>query len=275
MQFRDAVIEETNVTTTENGMKAYKSSMNRNVDLFFAIGSSRGKDITPAFREALKENPELAIRIALWTRDAREGAGERQTFRNILKFLENHMESALIHIVPKIPELGRWDDLLVFQSTTWKHAAYEVIARGLNEGNALCAKWMPRQGPIAEDIRKYFNLSPKQWRKGLVQLSNTVEQRMCAKDWSNITFEHVPSVAAARYQKAFTRNCGQRYADYRQALANGATKINAKAIFPYDVIRGGENGDKVVAQAQWDNLPNFIHEDARIMPIVDVSSSMT
>ena len=71
---------------TANGMKARKTSANACVDLFYNIGASRGKNIVPQFVAALAEDRELALRIALWARDAREGAGERQLFRDILAY---------------------------------------------------------------------------------------------------------------------------------------------------------------------------------------------
>ena len=45
---------------TANGMKARQSSANAVVDLFYNIGASRGKDVTPAFVAAFVENRELA-----------------------------------------------------------------------------------------------------------------------------------------------------------------------------------------------------------------------
>ena len=72
---------------TTNGMMAYASAGNACVTLFYKIGAMRGKDITKDFVGAYVENPELALRIAAWVRDARGGAGERQIFRNILKYL--------------------------------------------------------------------------------------------------------------------------------------------------------------------------------------------
>ena len=87
--FVNAVVNQEARTT--NGMKARKSTANAVVDLFYNIGASRGKDIVPAFTAALVENRELALRIAAWARDARGGAGERESFRNILRFLERLM----------------------------------------------------------------------------------------------------------------------------------------------------------------------------------------
>ena len=64
---------------TTNGAMTLATSTNANVDLFFQIGASRGTDISDMFAKALEENKELALRILLWTRDVRGGAGERQT----------------------------------------------------------------------------------------------------------------------------------------------------------------------------------------------------
>jgi len=274
MTFANAVKQYQNNTFTENGMPAFKSSTNANVDLFFAIGASRGKDISSIFLKALSEDRELALRNLLWARDAREGSGERQTFRNLLQFLETNDEAALLHVLPRVVELGRWDDLLVFKSTAWKQVAYTMVKEGLASKDGLCAKWMPRKGAVANELRAFLGLTPKQYRKTLVTLSNTVEQAMCSKDWSRIVFEQVPSVAAARYQKAFTRNCGQRYTDYKQSLANGTTTVKASALYPYDVIRSLRNGDVTVASAQWEALPDYMQDETKIVPLVDVSGSM-
>lgn len=99
---------------------------------------------------------------------------------------------------------------------------------------------------------------------------------MCAREWSAINYSHVPSVAAARYQKTFNKHDGTRYAEYRNSLQknDGTVKINAGAVYPYDVIKSVRYGDKIVAQAQWDALPNYMG-DASILPLVDVSGSMT
>jgi hypothetical protein len=130
---------------------------------------------------------------------------------------------------------------------------------------------MPRKGQTAVELRDFLGLTPKQYRKGIVSLSNTVEQLMCAKRWNDIEFGKIPSLAAKNYQKAFNRNCAAQYQAYKLALTNGNAKINASAIFPYDVLKGS---DRVVAQAQWNALPNFLTEDAKILPMIDVSGSM-
>lgn len=101
-------------STTFNGAKTLRNSGNDLVDLFAAIGSSRGKDITDLFGKTFcgdEMSKVIAARILLWARDVRGGAGERQTFRNLLKVLILKDEELAILVIKKIPEIGRWDDI--------------------------------------------------------------------------------------------------------------------------------------------------------------------
>lgn len=264
---------------TANGMRARKSTNKAVVDLFYNIGASRGKNIIPAFSAAYVQNRELALRIALWSRDARGGAGERQLFRDILVHLEKTDTETAKAMLARVPELGRWDDIFVFTTSELKTAAYTMLGDALRQGDGLAAKWTPRKGQVAREIREFFGMTPKQYRKSLVALTKVVETQMCAKDWDNINFSHVPSVAAARYKKAFFRNT-PKFAEYVNKLVAGDTtvKVNASAVFPYDVLKGVRTGrltqtetDHIVAQ--WEALPNYVG-DASILPLVDVSGSM-
>ena len=267
---------------TTNGMKARKSTSNAVVDLFFKIGASRGKNIIPDFVAALVEDKNLALRIALWTRDVRGGAGERQLFREILVHLEKTDIDAAKALLARVPELGRWDDIFVFQTDEMKKAAYTMLGDALRAGNGLAAKWTPRKGQVAREMREFYGMSPKQYRKTLVGLTKVVETQMCSQDWDNINFSHVPSIAAARYKKAFFRHT-PKFAEYVNALVKGdpSVKVNAGAIFPYDVLKGintysndynSTELNHIVAQ--WEALPNYVG-DANILPMVDVSGSMT
>lgn len=263
-----------NVTQTTNGDFAYKSTMDAPLDLFYQAGASRGKDITSFFDKAVAANEELAVRTLLWLRDAREGAGERQQFKNLVLRLRPEV---IERIIPLIPELGRWDDLLIFLDTPYQRQAAGVIAAGLNSNNGLCAKWMPRKGVVSAKLRKVLGIKcPKLWRQLLVSLSDTVEQKMCSKDWDSIEFGKVPSVAAGRYIQAFLRNAPEAYGAYKAALDKGEAKINAGAVYPYDVLKAFLRGDRKVAAAQWAALPDYMEgAEERILPMIDVSGSMS
>lgn len=270
---------------TTNGMKARADTANACVDLFFNIGAMRGKNVIPAFTAAYAQNPELAVRIALWARDARGGAGERKLFRDILEHLSFHEPQIAERILHKVPELGRWDDIFAAQGDV-RRVGFEMVRAAIQQKNGLAAKWMPRKGVEAAELRNYLGMTPKQYRKTIVNLTKVVEQNMCANEWDSINFNHVPSVASARYKKAFARHTPQ-YAEWVQKLVKGdkTAKVNAGAVYPYDVLKGVINvGGYNTArydhsnlghiQAQWDALPNYVG-DANILPLVDVSGSMT
>lgn len=272
------LFEAVNATAvTANGAVTNASSLNKNVDLFFLAGASRGKDITPTFVGAMVEDSEVAIRVLEWARDARGGAGERETFRKLFAYVLKTEPALATRLLAKVPELGRWDDLFVVFGSPLEREALRLIAAGLKDAatQGLCAKWLPRQGAEANKIRSYLKLTPKEYRKLLVGLSNTVEQKMCAREWDGIVYPHVPSVAAGRYQKAFLKHDPKGYADYKAKLVTGEAKINASVSYPYDVIRSLTHGDREVAIAQWKALPNYLEgSDENIMPVVDVSGSM-
>jgi len=295
-----------------NGVAAHKTTTNKAVDLFFNIGASRGKDIIPAFTAAYAENKDLALRIALWARDARGGAGERKLFRDILVHLETVDTDAAKALINKTILVGRWDDLLVFKTPELQQVAFTKIKNTLVAGiqakslldrfdamteeetlkqklqsqifeAKLVAKWMPRENSakrkIAQKLIKFFGWSPKYYRKTLVSLTSVVENKMCANDWDNINFSHVPSLASSRYKKAFNRHT-PKFAEYVQSLINGepTVKVNAGAVYPYDIIKGigiygYDKTENAHIVAQWDSLPNYVG-DANILPLVDVSGSM-
>jgi hypothetical protein len=275
--FKQAVLSTPVEARTENGMKALASTLSKNVDLFFQIGASRGKDISCLFEVAYQEDSDIALRTALWVRDARGGAGERQLFRDVLLYLEKNHKKDLTKtkILSKVPVLGRWDDLLVFTDADVKSIAYDLIHSALKQGDGLCAKWMPRKGPIANELRNAFGWTPKFYRKRLVELTKVVETAMCAKKWDTINFNHVPSLAMSRYLTAFHKNAGQTFLDYKAKLVKGEAKVNAAAVYPYDIIKSLKaGGDQTVCNEQWKALPDYM-DGQNILPMVDVSGSMT
>jgi Domain of unknown function (DUF2828) len=274
--FKSAVKATPVESRTLNGMKALESTLNKNVDLFSKIGASRGKNIIADFEGAFQEDADLALRVALWSRDARGGAGERQLFRDILLHLEKQHLDVLTKtkLLEKVPVLGRWDDLLIFTHPDVKSIAFDLIHAALKAGDGLAAKWMPRKGPVANELRNAFGWTPKFYRKRLVELTKVVETAMCAKKWDSINFEHVPSLAMSRYLTAFHKNAGQAFVDYKTKVVKGEAKVNASAVYPYDIIKSLEHGgDAGILDVQWNSQPDYM-DGQNILPMVDVSGSM-
>jgi|TARA_R110000823_G_scaffold296080_3_gene416097 hypothetical protein len=276
-------------TKTANGMTSNSTSLNSCVDMFFNIGAMRGKakveDVLDLFVKAYAEDKLTALKLAFWARNPRGGAGERQIFRDIANHLVKGRNKKSIKLnLALIPELGRWDDLLVFIGTSLENDVLALIKAGLADEStrSLTAKWLPRptgknaeKRAIANTVRKYLGMNPKAYRKLLVEYSNTVEQVMCSKDWSSIDYSKIPSKAMSDYMSAFKRNDESRFNMFLEALENGETKINASAIYPYDVIKNLKQGNARGADAQWNSLPNYMEGNAEtVLPIVDTSYSM-
>lgn len=270
-------------TVTENGMVTNSSSLKNTLDLFFRIGALRAadqQDIVRQFTLAFAESPQDALRILFWARDVRGGAGERRVFRICMSHLAESNPQSLIKNLHLIPEYGRWDDLLVFAGTKVEDDAFGIIKTGLYSADRLCAKWMPRKGTVSNALRKYLGLTPKEYRKLLVETTDVVEQKMCSNKFNEIDYSKVPSLAAARYQAAFIKKDSDRYTEYllelRKPEGEKTAKINASAVYPYDVVKSLNRGVWEVANEQWNALPNYMEGSSEmVLPVVDVSGSMT
>lgn len=268
-----------NMTLTENGAVAYKSTNLPTLDFFYAAGASRGKDIVPLFSKAFTCSQEDAVRIALWMRDVRGGAGERKAFRDILQHVEEKDIELFKRMAAKIPLLGRWDDMLVAKTADGFAFVAELIRRGIAEeagagDRSLAAKWMPREGAIAKKLREAWKKNPKSYRKFLVRNTKVVETQMAADRWSEIEFQEVPSLAIARYNKAFERHVPEEYGVFLEKVVAGTAKVNAGAVYPYDIIKAmRQSPSNLLLEEQWKALPDFLNGQ-RILPMVDVSGSM-
>lgn len=120
-------------TKTTNGMLAHSSTNSALVDLFSSIGASRS-NVGAALnymQKAYEVDPLLTAKILLWARDVREGAGERMIPREMMKFLENRDPELVLRLLPKLPELGRFDDLLIFGNPKVKKAAMSLFSGAL------------------------------------------------------------------------------------------------------------------------------------------------
>lgn len=260
---------------TENGCLTHESSLDACVDFFFLAGASRGKDITGTFKKAFEEDEAIACRILQWTRDVRGGAGERQLFKDMLEYLANNHQAFGRRVLVKAPTIGRWDDILCLFGTPLESDALKMISSALRDGDGLCAKWMPRKGPAANKIRSYLQITPKEYRKKIVALSDTVEQKMCSKKFDEIEYGKLPSLASARYQQAFLRNDEKRYRNYINKVSAGEEKVNAGAVYPYDILKSVKHGNTALANEQWNSLPDYLAgSDENILPVIDVSGSM-
>lgn len=280
VNFVDAM--QTNDTLTENGMVTHSTSGKAVLDLFYKQGGARAvaeAEIAQWFRKAYHEDRALALKCLFYNRDVRGGQGERRSFRVMFRTLCEMDPAMATKNLANVPFYGRFDDLLVAVGTPVQDAALGMFAAALRTGDKLAAKWAPREGKsksnYANLLRNQLGLDWKSYRKLLSSLSNTVEQRMCAGEWSGINYSHVPSQAAFRYRKAFRKQDKDRYEQYLAKLAAGdvTVKVNAAAVFPHQIVERLYTPDALL-EAQWKALPNYVQEGASFIPVVDVSGSM-
>lgn len=281
---------------TQEGALAYEHSLDHAVEFFSKAGSlfeKRGSfyslkgrkfgfpgtqtaetSALALFQQTWIVDPVVSFKLLLWLRDCRGGAGNRSGFRSCLTWLaENDPEWIRVNI-GWIPLIGRWDDLRSLFGTQLESDAAKLWVTALNNKDVLAAKWADRSD---KPLRKEIGCTEAAFRKFLANMrkNHIVEHKMCADKWDEITYEHVPSVAMARYTKAFGRHDEKRFAAYKEALKKGEKTIHAGVLFPHDCVRTCMNGDTDIADAQFEALPNYLDENSRVMVIADTSGSMS
>lgn len=286
----------TNYTYTENGGLTHKSTLNKCYDLFAFGGASRGKgeeDILDMFYDALREDKLLAMKLLFYIRDVRGGLGERRTFRIILKSLANSHPYLIEKNIDLISFYGRYDDLLVLFDTKCEDKMINLIAKTLIDDcrtnqPTLLAKWLPSENASSSDSRrlarklaKKLSLSNREYRKTLSSIRNKikiVENLLSEKKYNEIEFDKLPSKAGLKYRDAFLRH-EELCTRYVEFIDNKNSKINAKTLYPYDIIRNVwncETHERKVLDKYWKNLPDYFDgKPCSILPVIDNSGSMT
>lgn len=298
---------------TENGAVGFKSSGHALLDINFATSSLRNKsecEIQKMFSEAYQENPLLAVKWMFMLRDVRgSGMGERRSFRICYKWLSHFHNEVAVKLIPLVATYGRFDDLFEFDAddNIWSEV-FEYVDKQLAEDLAnmkaekpisLLAKWLPsintsssKSVALAKRFCKHLQLSEKQYRKTLSSMRkylNVIEQKMSAKQWSEINYEAVPSKANVKYNAAFLRNDEARRREFLGKLEKGDAKINSSANFPCDIVHAydGKVGYNYfyhstrctidpALEAMWKTLPNYVKDldTGSTIVVADGSGSM-
>lgn len=265
---------------TANGAVTHSTSLNAVVDMFFLAGASRKMDeqaMINVFVKAFDQDPILAIKCLFWSRDVRGGAGERRFFHVIMKHLIKSLpypelvDQLMIHV----PEYGYWKDVFTLEEPDNNNLQWLTTQLEENPNKGLLAKWWPRKGKWFSSAHKYLKVTPKEFRKRLVELTKVVETQMCNREFGTIKYEQVPSQAFQKYKKAFARRDEARFTAFITKALKGEVKLNSGTLFPYQLYQSyylGENRSTI--DAQWQNLPDYVGEGS-FLPMCDVSGSMT
>ena len=304
MNFAEAAKNTTEFTRTENGAVALNTTGNQLLDLFGTIGSLRDADenrVTRLFADAYNVDPLMATKIAWYSRDIREGLGERKTFRTLIKYMAEYHKEALIPNLDLIGVYGRYDDLYELIGTPvedemWAamKKQFEEDVENLHAGKAvsLLAKWIKTADSHSEKTKKLGILTAnklgypvynfKRIVRALRKKIGVIEALMSQGKWDEIEYSAVPSRAMLLYKEAFKKHDAERYSEFINKAVNGEAKINSSTLYPYDLIekvfstgygRNSIREDKAV-EAQWRQLPNYVEPGTNALVIADTSGSM-
>lgn len=298
-------------TRTLNGAVTYSTTSDACLDLFSVAGGMRYRsdyDQIRLFDKAYIENPELAMKLLFYIRDIREGMGERQLFRTLIRHVAKTWPKSAKKNVHLISEFGRFDDMLCLIGTKSEREVIRVIKEQLDKDLAslearkngeidapvsLLAKWMPsintssaRTRGIAEKLIPALGMTKYSYRKTLTKLRANIgltERYLTEKKPEKVKYQAVPAGAMLKYRGAFERNDGERFYDYLAEVSTGKKKIHCANLFPYELVRPffgtsfwnsirNAKGEDVL-EALWRNLPaNLGNENA--ISVIDTSGSM-
>ena len=294
--------KESNMTYTENGGTAYRSTESFCLDMFFKAGAMRNstaKEIADVVTRAYAEDPDKTMKIIFFARDARGGLGERRFFRCAVSALIKTAPKAVEKNIPLFAEYGRFDDLCVLLGTPLENAAAKEIKAQLDKDIAamnakgqasLLAKWLPSVNASSKDTRNkgrhmaaLLGMTEPAYRRTLSALrayTDILENRLRERDYT-FNYEVQPSCAMFKYRRAFIRNDNKRYMGYLNNVHNGSAKLNADRLFPYDIVRAALAGnisknERMSLDAAWKSLPDLTasrRENA--IAVIDGSGSMT
>ena len=132
-------------------------------------------------------------------------------------------------------------------------------------------------------LADYMRLTPKQYRKMLTGLRakiKIVETLMSQNRWDEIQFDKLPSKAGFKYRNAFAHNDITRER-YEAFMKSKTTKVNAKTLFPYEVVKQAIHADCQdeltcnTLEKYWENLTDYFNNATfNALAVVDTSGSM-
>ena len=241
---------------TKNGDVAFNTTGNKLLDILF---------MSEYYTKHLSEIPQIGNGngeklFAMFIRDGRFGLGRRDLGRQLMRIADCSAE--------QVVKAGRFDDL--FLSGTTKDEWINYLFNEVHKGNELAKKWMPRYSSkhimIARKFAKMLDLNKQQYGK-LIK-GHTVENQMSRQNWQDIDFEHVPSLAAIKYAKAFERHESERYHQYLADVKAGKKELHVATTTVYDIYK---NRNSIDADLFYSKIEKI---SGSWIPIIDVSGSM-
>ena len=248
--------------TNENGDISYNTTGDKLIDILFLSEyySSHLDEINigDSDREKL---------FSMFVRDPRKGLGRRDLGRELMKQSNVSGEDIVF--------AGRYDD--VFETLGVNKTTVEFLWKEVLKGNALAKKWMPRLTSKNRDkalkICNVLGISQKEYRKAIKE-DSTIEYKLSTKDYNDINFEHVPSLAMLKYANCFRtkEELSESYYDYINKVKDGTAKINTSVTNVYDLYLANKKDNGLPIDKMFEKMKG---KKLNMIPVVDTSASMT
>ena len=299
MGLGSAIKEEASWGKTANGADAKVATGSALLDMFGRAGAMRGADAMDKqimISQAFKENADLAVKLLFYTRDVREGYGERDTFNTMLRWLAFESKESVEKNLWAILEFGRASDLYALVGTPAEDAMWEFMRnqfeldyKNMQAGKSisLLAKWMA--SPNSRTVKKkqlgkltakalgysYKNMRElKQKISAMRKYLDLPEVKMAAGKWSEIEYSTCASKALLYHKNAFARHDEQRWQEYLESVNKGEEKMNTGTLTPCDIVGKYNNLHEVdkALETMWDNLEDV--NKGNVLVMADTSGSM-
>lgn len=299
-----------NTKETKNGDLTFTTTNNPLLDVF--SNANRSTDDLPEYINRMMDacwalDPLRTLKLIFYKRDCRGGAGEKDVFHYMYDWLiKNHIDVAenalqwIFHYGSYKDYLKLMEDNPLFYHPLMQFlaqkldAAWKQVEAGSPIQEDLIAKWLPTEGcHYDKKIKKLipdlamsvwgapYNRAYVTYRKNLVKIRkilDVVETNMTAKNWSQIDYEKVPSLAMKKYTDAFKKHDEKRFSEFLESVRKGTKKINVDQLTPHELLNGIRD-DEPTAVTQWmqmvANYKKNYPQLAETACMCDVSGSMT
>ena len=250
-----------------------------------------------------------------YIRSIRNGQGERRFFRVVMKWLATQYPDTVRANLAEIVT-HRWDDLYALCDTPVEADMFAFMKRQFvldasSKTPSLLAKWLKSENTSSKESvkaqRKLLNTlklllaSIEKILSMLRERIKVLERLMSAKRWDEIEFDKIPSRAGMIYRNAFARHDVERMkmatmdsvVSYNDFAKDTTTKVNAKALYPYECVaealklfRTGsyysmrnlppmDDTQRLMVNKYWDNLTDYFKGASfNGIAVVDTSGSM-
>lgn len=259
------------------------------------------------YYQLLQVFPEIMVKLINFIVNPHTG-GSWNDINRMIEYYQNNNDNENIKLFTK--------ECIEYYSKTLSED-FIIYTKNSGENISLCAKYAPTEKTHFWNIhgkeiaKRFYVISMnksntrshiyKYYRNALSSLREkikVVERLMCSKNWSEINFSSVPSVAMNIYSKhafpnikadnsqrfeCFDRiKCAENFSKFKEQLIQGTAKVNGSVLGLDAFGKEFENSeDFTIVNSQFDDLLDSLRNQSekdfdigKVLSIVDVSGSM-